>query len=136
MSLLLSACGGTPEPAVPSSSAPAASTSASPSPTTSAPSTNPSDCFDGVCTIEVTKGTEFPLDAKAMGLTGLTVTKLEPGLVECELPAARGGAFTLKVTKPGESAAAGFEGGVSTWVTLVSITERSAVITLGHEDPP
>ncbi|GAA2833761.1 hypothetical protein [Crossiella cryophila] len=126
--LLLGACATTPTPVTTPSSA-------APTSTTPAPSTDVADCFDGDCTITVTKDTAFPLDAKAMPLTEFVVTKLGPEGVECRLSASRGGAFTLTLLKPGQSAAAGFEDTVQTWVTLVSAGEGSVVLTLGHAAP-
>ncbi|MEQ4716587.1 hypothetical protein [Nonomuraea sp. B19D2] len=80
------------------------------------------------------KGTRFPLDADAFGLELFVVTAVGPGGIECELYVRPRGAFTLALKKPGQSAAGQFR--VSTWVTLLSIDKKTAVIALGHTTPP
>lgn len=94
----------------------------------------PQDCFDGVCTIRVAKGTTFALDADSFGLNLFTVTALGPDGIECELYVRPRGAFTLTLKKPGQSTAA--ELGIATWVTLVSMDATTAVIALTHVTPP
>lgn len=86
------------------------------------------------CTIRVSKGTEFPLDAEAFGLIGFVATVVSRDAFECQLYDRSGGAFTLSLKKPGDSAAGQLN--VPTWVTLVSIDTTTAVIAIGHTEPP
>jgi hypothetical protein len=140
--LLLLLCGCAGSPAGTSSDRPSATTSATtttaPTTTTTPPfeplTTDPQDCFDGICTIRVSKGTEFPLDADAFGLIGFAATVVSRDAFECQLYDRSGGAFTLTLKKPGDSAAGQLN--VPTWVTLVSIDTKTAVIAIGHTEPP
>jgi hypothetical protein len=138
--LLLCGCAGPPTDTAPDRPNTAAPTTTRTPKTSSEPppfeprTTKPTDCFDGVCTIRVSKGTKFPLDANAFGLIGFIATRVNPGRFECQLYDRSGGAFTLTLRKPGDSAAGHL--GVPTWVTLMSINQKTAVIAMGHTEPP
>lgn len=135
LSLLLSGCAGAPTD---TSSATTTTPTTTTTTTTTSPfepeTTDPQDCFDGICTIRVSEGTTFPLDADAFGLSEFVATAVEPGTVECKLYVRPRGAFTLTLKEPGQSAAGHLD--IPTWVTLVSVDTASAVIAIGHTTPP
>jgi hypothetical protein len=148
LSLVLAGCGGTPvaQPSttpVATTEAPAASsappaTTASSTPATVSSSTNPNppappsnkvrDCYDGDCTLLLSRPTTIPLDAGKFHYSSMRVTAISADSLSYSVAYPQGGGAQSSVGPGLGGGSFGFRGSPSIEVGLTSVGGKPALV--------
>lgn len=150
LALLLAGCGGEAPVAQPPSASPAPATTAQPpSSTTSSapptsssaatsssqkplpvapPSSNVKDCFDGDCTLPLTKPAKIPLDAKTLHYSSMRVTAISADSLSYSVAYPGGGGASSTVGVGLGGSAFGFQGGPMIRVGLTLVDGKPALV--------
>ncbi|MEU9791785.1 hypothetical protein AB0E27_14370 [Streptomyces sparsogenes] len=116
-------------------SAPARTPSPSATTRTAAPTTsNPKDCFDGYCTLKLSKPLTIRLDTKKFYYPEMTVVAVGPDSLTYRVDYPHGGG-AQQILSPGGGSAFGFRSHTTVEVKLVSITGGTALLALSPGTP-
>lgn len=97
--------------------------------TATPPTSNPKDCFDGDCTLELSKPVAIRLDTKVFYYPEMTVVAVGSDRLTYRVDYPHGGG-AQQTLSPGGSSAFGFRSHTRVEVKLVSITKGTALLSL------